>query len=367
MARKSYFSVATFNVKNLASPGISVYGKIYTETEYRQKLGWLANQLLAMDADIVCLQEVFDEAALNDLNATYTALRDAQPGSARSARLDHYDNSAFFENTASVPPGPKPGLALLSRRTVRESFTVQDISNDPIEVSKDAGLEYRLTELSRPLMVARVDLGKGIDGWIFNSHLKSKRPKFPAGSQAREEENALFYERAEGSFRSLALRSGEALALRREILKKSQNSETPVIVVGDLNDEIGAVTTEIVAGEQPWRRLKPDVKRLFWDVELYSAVRTHQRRTEHSSMYTHIYNGHYGTIDHILISQEFYYRNRDRIGDIEFVRAFNDHLTDDSLDGAPSIGSATDHGQLVVRLSIDPEKLDALENRRAVV
>ena len=206
-------------------------------------------------------------------------------------------------------------------------------------------------------MVAKVDLGKEVQGWLFNAHLKSKRPKYPDGSTAGSERTFQFYERAEGSFRSLALRAGEALALRREILRRLEGSDEPVIVAGDLNDEIGAVTTEMVAGEAPWRGWGLATKKRYWDVEMYSAVRSHLRRTEHSSIYTHIFNGHYGTIDHVYVSQEFYYRNPTRIGDINFVQSFNDHLTDDSIRGAPSLGPASDHGQVAVRLSIDPDRL----------
>ena len=78
-----------------------------------------------------------------------------------------------------------------------------------------------------------------------------------------------------------------------------------MFVLGDLNDETGAVTTEMITGEMPFRAWGVDVKRRYWDVELYSAVRSHLRRTEHSSIHTHIFNGHYGTLDHVLISQEF--------------------------------------------------------------
>ncbi|MEM7271953.1 MAG: endonuclease/exonuclease/phosphatase family protein [Actinomycetota bacterium] len=352
-----YFTVATFNAKNLVSPGVSYYGKKpYTKTEYRKKLNWMAEQLHRMDADFVCLQEVFHPETIEDLSDRYDALL-KKLYSPTKARRDQYDHRWHLANANGTEDDPSPGLAILSRRKLRECVSVQDLTDDPIEIEESEGLRYRLDRLSRPLMIVKADLGKGVDGWIFNSHLKSKRPLYPAGSRAGNERNFLFQERAEASFRSLALRAGEALALRREILARLEGTTDPVLVVGDLNDEIGAVTNELIRGEAPWRGWRFDVKTRFWDVEMYSAVRSHLRRSEHSSIYTHIYNGHYGTIDHIYVSQEFYYRNPRRIGDINFVQNFNDHLTDDSIRGAPPLGDASDHGQLAVRLSIDPDRM----------
>jgi endonuclease/exonuclease/phosphatase family metal-dependent hydrolase len=356
MAR-AYFNVASFNVKNLVLPGITYYGRNrYSDGKYDDKLTWLAEQLFRMDADIVCLQEVFHEEALQDLVDRYHGLLDARH-SAHKARLDQYDNVFFQPNMDGVHTNPQPGLAILSRRDILEQDHVQDLTQNPIDLPESDGFSYRLTKASRPIQMAKIDLGKGVSGWVFNAHLKSKRPKYPSGDPASDQENALFFDRSKAVFRSLALRAGEALALRREILAKTEGSTDPTIVVGDLNDEIGAVTTEIVGGEVPWRAWSGDLKAKYWDVELYSAARSHMRRSEHASLHTHIYNGHYGTIDHILVSQELYYRNRDRIGDVHFVQCFNDHLSDDSLQGAPSIGDASDHGQLVVRMSIDDERL----------
>ncbi len=352
-----YVTVASFNALNLISPGVTYYrNKKYSQLEYDRKLDWMAEQLVRMDADFVCMQEVFEVEPLQDLADRYQALL-LQRYSSHKAALDNFDHVWHIPNSDSTPDDPSPGLGLLSRRAIEEKIVVQDLRDEPIEVTESEGFSYRLDKLSRPIMVAKVDLGKGVSGWLLNAHLKSKRPKFPSGSEAGDERNFLFFERAEGAFRSLALRAGEALALRREVLKRVEQANVPLIVAGDLNDEVGAVTTEMVSGEMPWRGWRLGVKQKFWDVELYSAARAHLRRTEHSSLYTHIWNGHYGTIDHILVSQEFYYRNPYRIGDIQFAQCFNDHLTDSSVKGAPSLGPASDHGQLAVRLSIDPERL----------
>lgn len=353
-----YRTIASFNARNLVNPGVLYYRRNrYSRAAYNRKLGWMAEQLFRMDADIVCLQEVFHPEPVDDLVRRYQKLVNDRHSNSRAER-SRYNVAWHLPNNDATADNPLPGLALLSRDPVLEQAGIQDLSADPIELTESDGLRYSLSKLSRPIMAAKVELEFGVQAWIFNAHLKSKRPLYPDNSQAREPENLAFYERAEGSFRSLALRAGEALALRRAALERLTGSDEPVFVVGDLNDGLGAVTTEMVRGEMPFRGWPIDVRSGFWDVEMYSAVRSHLRRTEHSSIHTHVFNGHYDTLDHILVSQEFFYRNPRRIGDVTFARVYNDHLTDSSVSGAPSLGDASDHGQVVVRFALDSERIE---------
>lgn len=358
---KKSFSVASFNVRNLVNAKTNYYQnkktgkwKSYSQGAFDRKVAWLAEQLYRMDTDFVCLQEVFHVEALQAVVDAH-----AQLVAERKSRQQIYLDIRFAANDRSKEQDPSPGLAFISKRPILDEIILQDFSDRPIQVEGDDGFSYQLTRASRPFHKLKVDLGHGIVGWIVNAHLKSKRPQLDEGSDAQDESNALFLERSFGVFRSLALRAGEALALRRELLELMTGSNTPVIAVGDLNDEIGAVSTNLVSGEAPYKNLEPDVKKLFWDVELYSAARTHLRRSEHASFFTHIYNGHYSTIDHIFFSQEFYYRSGARIGDLSYVECLNDHITDDSIRGAPGLGDASDHGQLVAKFSFKDEVIAA--------
>jgi predicted extracellular nuclease len=59
------FTIASFNVKNLIGADQEYYRfESYTQEEHAWKQNWLANQLLTMNADIVCFQEIFDKTAL---------------------------------------------------------------------------------------------------------------------------------------------------------------------------------------------------------------------------------------------------------------------------------------------------------------
>ncbi|MCH2165916.1 MAG: endonuclease/exonuclease/phosphatase family protein [Marinovum sp.] len=354
------FSVATFNVRNLVNAQVDYYCKpdgtgckSYCEGAFDRKLDWLAGQLIEIDADIVLLQEVFHAEALSALAERY-----AVQVQRRGLKQSPYDVVHHIPNArANADRGPQPGLGLLSRLAVPEITAIQDISADPITLGEDYGVDYSLKMLSRPIMRAKVDLGLGVSTWIFNAHLKSKRPALPIGHPADEDENFLFLDRAKGAIGSLVLRAGEALALRRAILEVAKNKSGPVIVLGDLNDEGSAVTSEVIKGEAPWRHADFAVKKGFWDVELYSAARTHLRKSETANFTTHVYNGHHGALDHIFFSQEFYYRNKSRLGDLDYVRCFNDHLTDDGFFDAPYHSDASDHGQLMAYFTLSEERV----------
>lgn len=53
-----------------------------------------------------------------------------------------------------------------------------------------------------------------------------------------------------------------------------------------------------------------------------------------------------------MVSQEFFARNPTRLGEIDYVRVFNDHIIDEeaSFDEIPRTRS--DHGQVAVKLRL---------------
>ena len=65
-ARWATLTVATCNLLNLAQPGRTFYAgqDPYTEAEHGRKLDWLGNRFKALNADVLAVQEVWDEVAL---------------------------------------------------------------------------------------------------------------------------------------------------------------------------------------------------------------------------------------------------------------------------------------------------------------
>ena len=61
-------TAATANVLNLALPNRHYYANQdpYSERDYRRKIDWLGGRIAALNADVLTVQEVWDEAALQD-------------------------------------------------------------------------------------------------------------------------------------------------------------------------------------------------------------------------------------------------------------------------------------------------------------
>ena len=202
------FRIGSFNVKNLIGPDSEYYRfESYSPEEYAWKEDWLADQLLSMDADVVCFQEIFEEEALRHV-VTETDLRgQALNKAVIPDRTKQYARKAIFGKLAYAPypdaslafapnasdggPGQRrPGLAVLSRLGFVGLPEVVQVLPKPVEIpfqdltGEDAGF-YRVTRLSRPILKVRVPLGSQVVT-IFNCHLKSKLGEFPrAGGSLR--------------------------------------------------------------------------------------------------------------------------------------------------------------------------------------
>ena len=397
------FSIATFNVKNLIGPDKVYYPFEYLTPEaYGWKRDWLSDQLLQMDADIVGFQEIFDADALTDVVTDCDAKGHEINEISQPTRDKRYRRRAIYRNLKYTPYGKapnlafaanmhsreedgkrRPGVAILSRFPIVETQTIQDLSADPLETSfdqlggGDAG-SWKLTSLSRPILKAVVDVnGQRIT--VFNAHLKSKHGEVERlADGTRPAENLLDYDplgRAMGALRSTLRRMGEAFVLRRLILEEP-SQDHPVVVLGDMNDSVTSVSSEILSGERPfknyaWMR-RHDAKRehdRYSEEEntaiqasvrgamLESAERMFVRRAQRDMVYTAAFNGVYESIDLILLSRHFQEGAHGQIARLEYLQCLNDHLTDGSFDDAPYNKLASDHGQLVASFNwLNPPK-----------
>jgi Endonuclease/Exonuclease/phosphatase family len=326
--------VGTFNVLNLAREGERYYPDEppYTAAEYDRKATWIAGQLTRMQAHLVGFQEVFHEEALRDV----------------------CDRSGQFPDGIVVAPGADgasgPRLGLASRLPIDEPVTT--ITDFPAGMDVEVeGLALPVGTFSRPVLRTRVvlDPTRGTTSTIFVAHLKSKRPiRAPHAPEHDPREETL------GKARALIRRAAEAAALRFLVLQEISGNAQPVIVLGDLNDAARAVTTDIIMGDAPsrfWPR-DPDDRKAYWDRLLYSAYELTVRRTGRDVSYTHIFNGHYENLDHILVSQEFYERNPQRRAEVMNLRYFNDHLFDSQLSNDRRDRTVSDHAQLVAEIRL---------------
>lgn len=327
LQEKSYFRVASFNLLNLALPSTVFYGdQQYSEEEYAQKKAWIAAQLTKLDADIIGFQELFDEEALREVIKEHPLYRGATV-------------------VVGKRRGGSPSVALVSRFPVKSQNTYTHFT-ERLEVE---GLVVPFDEFARPVLKARVEVSKGLNLVVFVAHLKSKRPLIPDGVDRHD---AL--EISKGKARSLLLRATEANALRTILMDTLEHRDTPVIVLGDLNDTHTAVTTRIISGEAPPRYWPKEHKAKVWDTLLYHAKDIQARQSSQDVYYTHIHNGHYESLDHILVSQELVRENPKRVGRVVYVQTFNDHIVDQTFAADPINLCESDHAQVVATIELDP-------------
>ena len=324
------FKVGTFNLYNLVLPNHTYYGnRKYSVEDFGRKVQWIRNQVEDMDTQIMGFQEVFHKEAL------VTALG--------STSFSAEDIHVFGET------GNSPVVGLAS--TFPLAGEVESISRIPEEVTESIeGVAGHYKTFSRPVLKARLKLAEEVMATVIVAHLKSKRPSIAEGEDEDD-----FLVQAIGQTRSLLRRSVEATGLRKLVLDALSENNDPVIVLGDLNDATRSVTNSIIAGPMPWKFDSKANKKKHWDRALYSAFDIISLKSYKNEWPTHIYNGNYESLDHIYVSQEFFFRNKERLGDVNFVHVLDDHLKDDTLSRDKLPKWQSDHGQVVASIRFRDE------------
>lgn len=297
--------VATCNTLNLSAPNRSTYANQapLDDEAYQRKIDWLGAQIARLKADVIGLQEVWDESALRDA----------------------VERSGWRQAHLSAPGAEQgatgtPRVALVTRLAVDSIDSITRFDEpSPIAVP-DLG---PATRFERPVLHARLRMKHGQPLQVLVVHLKSKRPKFLQDAEGRTtEDNTDPAVVARATLRSLVLRAAEALALRRVVIDITQRTRAPLLLLGDLNDGPHAVTTQLIAatGAAAFDRQARDTALYHaWDVQTEPALRR-------DMAYSHVHQGWPELLDQIWVSEEFVAGSKMALGDVRRVEVFNDHL-----------------------------------------
>jgi endonuclease/exonuclease/phosphatase family metal-dependent hydrolase len=308
---------ATFNVCNLAPPGVKLYDNLLptTQAEYEAKLNWTAHQLDLLDADVIGFQEIFSQATLKEVLARTRRYREA-------FHLGFDPDPAAMRLTPSVALVSRLPLAAPAKQMIEFPRGIEL----PVG-SRDAA------RFTRAPLHAVVAVSPDVLVDVVVVHLKSRRPDYRTGDTG--EDPALY---ALACLRSLIRRGTEAAALRVLLTELGRANRRPRVVLGDFNDVADSVTTSIVLGAGT-----PLGDRL------YDASQV-QRRVDHARHlgFSSVHEGRYSTIDHILVSEEFNGALPNAVGEVVDVLYLNDHL---DLD----LPHASDHGQVLARIRLYDE------------
>jgi endonuclease/exonuclease/phosphatase family metal-dependent hydrolase len=311
--------IATLNCLNLALPGRRFYDgwEPYSGDEYLAKTQWLAGLLDRLAADFVLVQEVFHEQALADV------VRQTAAG-ARG-----YAVAVPLADETNV----RPRLGLIWRAAWRPQL--ETIAEFPPGTAVAVPERAPHTRFSRPLLLARVPWGAagGPTLALLNVHLKSRRPEFVAGESAEDPAAE-----ARAQLRSLVMRGAEAAALRRHVIELTRGAGTPLVVAGDFNDDVDAVTTQIVADTSWKREDRPQRDHMLFDA--FDVVEGPSPARGRDVAYTILHAGVPERIDHVFVSEEFVAQSRRALARVLSVEIFNDHLTERQAHGRGLIAGA---------------------------
>lgn len=302
--------VATANVLNLAQPGRPFYDsqEPYSQTEFDRKVNWLGERFKALNADVLAVQEVWDEVALR-------------------AAVSRSGLQYGFVGVPGAENGPgqhgaqgTPRVGIVTRLKVESVESLPDFPAAALVQVPGLGTHARF---ERPPLLATLRMKHGQPVAVLTAHLKSKRPKFlqDAAGKALEDPDDPAVQ-AVASLRSLVMRAGEALALRLKVVELLHRTRLPLIVMGDLNDSPHSVTTQLIAATSQAaydKGARDSALYSAWDVQGEGALRR-------DVAFSHIHQGYPEVLDQVLVSEEFVATSRRAIGDVRRVEVFNDHL-----------------------------------------
>jgi endonuclease/exonuclease/phosphatase family metal-dependent hydrolase len=339
-------SFASFNLLNLQLPGLPWRGAArYTQKQYDEKLDWSAEMLRHLDADIMAFQELWSPQCLLDLVAR--------------AGQDHRYELAFLREEGwydiAVAAAVRPPWKVLAK-TIHKDFPPgfvlrkRRVTRDGGNEDQDDDIEVMIDIFSRSIVQLTIghESAREVPAMeVFCVHLKSKLPT-PLDAQERNEPGVRAHATALGAAISTIRRTAESAALRIILNEVMAGSDVPVVVLGDYNDSPNSNTLGIVTERPSFRFFADSLSGRRSDRGLYIAGALQQLRSFRDVHYTHIYDGEYDSLDHVLVSEQFYDHSDKRIWSFREMRVWNDHL------GPEKTHPASDHGLVCARFDYNP-------------
>lgn len=334
-------SFATFNLLNFQIPGAAIYNDSdgWDQAVYDRKVDYTTRVLNRLNADVVGFQELWAKEAL-------------QPA---------LDASSLAGTHRLVVPADHTGGKIVCAAAVRQDVLIGEpewITGFPDELvlqstgddPQQPDISVALSGFSRPVlhMQVRPDPRTPVIH-VFVCHFKSRRP-----TQIWRERS--WYDKdihgphatALGYALSTIRRTAEAAALRLIVTNLTKKTDTPVVILGDMNDGKDSNTLNILS-EQP-TYLSP-LSSGGGDNALYTAQTMQEYRSTRDVYYTHVYKRQRESLDHIMFSQEFYDHSKKRLWAFDEMLVQNDHLNFDDH----KVSGTSDHGIVRVGFQWKPE------------
>ncbi len=352
-------SFATFNLFNLQRPGERTYSNYphFADDaegwdEYRKKIEWIGRALRLLDAEVIAFQELWSKRALEEafeaagLLGDYELVARDAPGRGRPQVAMAVRKGRFGQSQIGGEP---EWLAEFPDGFVFDHLRETDGAEEEITLT--------IREFSRPVLHVVVQPeGRGAPSVdIYVVHFKSKGPARLSFARPRPEALQKYAAITRAAVAHIR-RVMEAAALRAILDAKMKSAEaddlSPVVVLGDLNDGSLAVSTELLTNQPSFRLAAKSRAGESSDRGLYTVEMLQQYRSLRHVYYTHIFKNKLESLDHILVSEEFYDHSKKRHWSFREMEVYNDHLHREKF---KEIG-AGDHG--LVRAYFDWNPVD---------
>lgn len=316
--------VATFNIENLDET---------TSPSLEERIAVLKPQLLRLDADILCFQEIHGQE------------REGRPRDllALQALIENTPYQGFnisYTETTADQAYDKRNLVILSQYPILDTRQIRNeyvdnlmyrrVTASPHEPeAKEVGWE-------RPVLYAKIGHPQG-PIHLINIHLKSRLPSAVPGQK-----EGFAYRTvpgwAEGYFISSMKRVGQALEVRFMIDEIFDDEpDAKIIVCGDFNAEPGQVPVEAIAG-----RIENTGNANLGYRQLVPCSNT----IPEQARYTHLHRGQGNLLDHMMISRAL-------LSHYQSAEIHNEILHDESIAFATDKKyPESDHAPFVVQFSI---------------
>jgi endonuclease/exonuclease/phosphatase family metal-dependent hydrolase len=297
--------IATFNLENLddgpnASPTLEA------------RIAIMQPQLLRVNADILCLQEVHAQGPPND--RTLAALDQLVAGTPYAV----YNRATTLTTTGILYD--QRNLVTLSRLHIQQTTIIRD-SDGPrpryqVATANPPDQTAAFVEWERPMLYNQIDLGSNRTLHLINVHLKSKIPANIVGQKINDYTWRTVSAWAEGGFISAMKRVGQALQARLEIDKifDAQGNSALIAMCGDFNSEAHEIEVKAICGPVEETGNLEHSPRIMVPCE---------NNIPSSSRYSLFHLGRGEMIDHVIVS-------RGMLQFFHHAEAHNEALPDES-------------------------------------
>jgi len=339
MAARKQLTLASCNLYNINLPNLPIYTDAdgWDEDAYKKKVVWTSSLLTSLPSDVWGFQELWHKKALEDV----------------------FKASGLYSDYELLVPKGHKGQRIVCAGAVRKEILVgepQWIVDFPPKFTLRSGgddaqtsdISVSIDKFSRPVLHFQIRPranGKVISVYVV--HFKSKGPTKIYREQWYKDDNAYFSKHSSsiGSALSTIRRTAEVTALRMILTEEMKGNANPVIILGDCNDSQHSNTLNILTGQPNY--LLSGLSTGGSDTALYTVGTLQEYRSLRDVYYTHIHQNIRESLDHILVSQEFYDNSKIRLWAFKGMDVVNDHLnSEDHKDNGTS-----DHG--IVRATFE--------------